>query len=138
MNTSAQFRMWCWLFPVVASALGCYRTAGTPAASESVNVFVAASTKDVVKEIANAFKAERGIDVRINADDSSKLAAQIAEGAPAHLFLSANEQWANFVKDKGLVEETVPLLGNSLVIVAPRGNPGGVHNPDDLSKAAVK
>jgi molybdate transport system substrate-binding protein len=137
MKGSARGTVWICLLLAAASALGCNRAAQTPAAAEAVNAFVAASTKDAVQELAAAFKAEHGTDVKINADDSSKLAMQIVEGAPAHLFLSANEQWATFVKGKGLAEETVPLLGNSLVIVTPRGNPAGVHVPEDLSKPGV-
>jgi molybdate transport system substrate-binding protein len=105
---------------------------------EPVIAFVAASTRDAVREIADAFTKERKTEVKINADDSSKLATQIVAGAPAHLFLSANEKWADFVKDKGLIQEMVPLLGNSLVMVVPTGNPAQVGRPEDLTKAAVK
>jgi molybdate transport system substrate-binding protein len=107
-------------------------------ASDRVVAFVAASTKDAVQSIADAFTKEKGVTVIINADDSSKLATQIAQDAPAHVFLSANEKWADFVKDKGYVEEVKPLLGNDLVIVVPKGNPGAVKRPEDLAKAEVK
>ena len=63
---------------------------------------------------------------------------QISEGAPAQLFLSANEKWADFVKEKGLAQDTKVLLGNSLVIVVPQGNPAGVKQPKDLTNAQVK
>src|SRR5262249_54132984 len=99
---------------------------------------VAASTKDAIQEIATLFGENTKTEVRIIADDSSKLAAQIVNGAPAHLFLSANEKWADFVADKGYEHERVPLLGNTLVIVVPKGNPGGVSRPEDLLRAEVK
>jgi molybdate transport system substrate-binding protein len=99
--------------------------------------FVAASTKDAIQEVASAFKVEKQIDVKINADDSSKLATQITQEAPAHLFLSANEKWAEFVKEKGYAQETALLLGNLLVIVTPEGNPAGVAKPEDLTKSAI-
>jgi molybdate transport system substrate-binding protein len=128
---------------VILLALGC---AGGPESTKRgdtdkegpVVAFVAASTKDAVQEIADAFTKERKVEVKINADDSSKLATQIVEGAPADVFLSANEKWADFVKDKGLAQETTPLLGNSLVIVVPAGNPAMVARPEDLTKSAVK
>jgi molybdate transport system substrate-binding protein len=99
---------------------------------------VAASTKDAVKEVASLFTKDTGIEIKLNADDSSKLAAQIANDAPADFFLSANEKWADFVKEKGFAAESVPLLGNRLVIVAPKGNPAAVTKPEDLIKPAVK
>jgi molybdate transport system substrate-binding protein len=103
-----------------------------------VLVLAAASTKDAVRDIAAAFTWEGNGEVRISADDSAKLAQQIAEGAPAHLYLSANEKWADFVADKGLAQESTPLLGNSLVIVVPAGNPAGVRTPQDLARPEVK
>jgi molybdate transport system substrate-binding protein len=102
-----------------------------------VLALVAASTKDAVQEIAADFAQEDGGEIRISADDSSKLAQQIAEGAPAHLYLSANKEWADFVQEKELTRESTVLLGNSLVIVVPRSNPAGVHKPQDLTRPVV-
>jgi molybdate transport system substrate-binding protein len=119
-------------------ALGCGGQIQTPKAHEPVTVFVAASTKDAVAEIASAFKDETQIEVRISADDSSKLAMQIVQEAPAQLFLSANEKWADYVKEKGFADETRLLFCNTLVLVTPKGNPANVHGPEDLSKATVQ
>src|SRR5262245_13536693 len=123
---------------VAAGIFGCTRATDAPKGSEPVMAFVAASTKDAVQEVAIAFKNEKNIDVKINADDSSKLATQISQDAPAHVFLSANEKWADFIKEKGYVQEAKPLLGNSLVIVTPNGNPARVTRAEDLTKASVK
>jgi molybdate transport system substrate-binding protein len=120
------------------AALGCSTKSGTTGRGETVLALVAASTKDAVHEVGKAFTRETGSEVRLNADDSSKLAMQIVNGAPADLFLSANVKWADFIKDKGLAQETHILLGNTLVIVVPKGNPGGVSKPEDLTGAAVK
>jgi molybdate transport system permease protein len=103
-----------------------------------VLVLAAASTRDAVQEIAADFTRETGVAVEVSPEDSGKLATQIAHGAPADLFLSANEKWADFVRDRGLALEVKPLLGNSLVLIVPQGNPAGVHVPQDLSRADVK
>jgi molybdate transport system substrate-binding protein len=124
--------------------LGCGRgadSASSPSSagrSGSVLALVAASTKDAVQENATAFTKETGIEVKINADDSAKLATQIIEDVPADIFLSANEKWADFVKKKGFAQELKPLLGNTLVLVAPKGNPAKVSRPEDLNRPAVK
>lgn len=104
----------------------------------SVTALVAASTQDAIRESATGFTAETGIEVKLNSDDSSKLATQIVNGAPADLFLSANEKWAEFVQAKGFALETVSLLGNGLVIIVPRGNPARIAQPKDLARPAVK
>jgi molybdate transport system permease protein len=99
---------------------------------------VAASTAEAVREAGAAFSQETGIEVQVNADDSAKLATQIVHGAPADLFLSANEKWAAYVRQKGFARQTHPLLGNSLVIVVPKGNPARVRTPEDLAKPAAE
>jgi molybdate transport system substrate-binding protein len=120
------------------AVLGCSRGDETSKGNEPVKAFVAASTKEAVQEVAAAFKTEGEADVMINADDSSKLAMQITLEAPAQLFLSANEKWAEFVKDKGYAQDTRLLLGNSLVMVTPKGNSAGIHEAGDLTKGSLK
>ena len=137
MSVLIRLRCWQFILLITIPAIGCKRQAADPTKNEPVIVFAAASTKEVVKEIATAFKSEQGGDVKINADDSSKLAMQIVEEAPAHIFLCANEKWADFVNDKDYAQETVPLLGNSLVIVTPKGNPAGIRTADDLTKPTL-
>jgi molybdate transport system substrate-binding protein len=79
--------------------------------TEGVRVFAAASLAGIVPE--------EGATVSFAA--SSVLARQIAEGAPADVFLSANVAWVDDLAAKGLVAERAPILGNALVLVAPRG-----------------
>lgn len=111
---------------------------GSNAGPGSVFVLAAASTKDALQEAGAQFTRETGLTVKLNADDTSKLATQLVNGAPGDLFLSANKQWADFVKDKGFAQESAPLLGNTLVLVTPRGNPAHVGKPEDLKSPAVK
>jgi molybdate transport system substrate-binding protein len=120
----------------IVSVAGC--GGPRPPVPEAVLCLAAASTKDAVEEIAAGFSAETGTTVKVHADDSSRLAQQIVNGAPADVFLSANERWADHVQDKGYAAEVHPLLGNTLVVVVPRGNPAGVHKPEDLAGPAVK
>jgi molybdate transport system substrate-binding protein len=141
---NASIRSWFAVALLCLPLLGCSRgPASTSPASSlgrsgSVLVLVAASTKDAAQESAAGFSKETGIEVKINADDSSKLATQIVNDAPGDIFLSANEEWAVFVKDKDFAQESVPLLGNGLVIVVPRGNPAQVNKPEDLTGPTVK
>jgi molybdate transport system substrate-binding protein len=131
-------RNWNCLLLLGLLTVGCNQGAESPPAKEQVTAFIAASTKDAVQEIASAFRSDKNIEVKLNADDSSKLATQIVQDAPAHLFLSANEKWADFVKDNGFAQEATLLLGNSLVLVTPKGNPAGICNVEDLTKASLK
>lgn len=117
---------------------------GSPAAKasgdqpEALIASVAASTTDVIQELAKNFRAETGIEVKINSGPSNGLATQILAGAPADLFLSASRQWADKVIDEGLASADINLLTNRLVIVVPQGNPAKVHRPENLTNPAVK
>ena len=52
---------------------------------------------------------------------SSALAKQIEQGAPADIFISADEDWMNYLADKKLIKPDTrfDLLGNTLVMIAP-------------------
>jgi len=124
---------------VAAVMAGCVSGTQPPGKDQGpLRVLVAASTKDAAEEVTQAFAKDENIPVTVSADDSSRLATQIVNGAPAHLFLSANEKWADLVRDKGFATESRALLGNTLIIVVPKGNPAGVRTPEDLVGPKVK
>src|SRR3546814_5910708 len=70
-------------------------TAPLPALSQSsgepVTIFAAASTTDAVNDIAQAYAAKTGGALRPVLASSSTLARQIAQGAPADIFLRSEE-----------------------------------------------
>jgi molybdate transport system substrate-binding protein len=101
-------------------------------------VLTAASAEDALREVGDLFTREHGTEVRLSAGASSRLAAQIAHDAPGDLFLSASEEWADSVRKQGYAEQSCLLLGNALVLIAPRGNPARVGRPEDLTGPAVK
>ena len=86
-----------------------------------VTVFAAASLTESLQEIAAAYEKQSGDKIVFNFAASGTLARQIEEGAPADIFISADEAKADALEKKGLlVKETrKSLLGNSLVIVTP-------------------
>lgn len=109
--------------------------------SAELTVQAASSLTDAVKEIAAAYQKQSGDKVLFNFGASSFLVRQIQEGAPADLFLSADEAKMDTLEKEGLL---VPgtrrsLLGNSLVIVVPNDSTLKIAGPADLvSNPAVK
>jgi len=112
--------------------------AQTKAASQPLIISAAASTKEVVESLAEQFKADTGTEVKVNPGASSGLANQIIADAPADLFLSASQQWADEVDKHNKAAAMVRLLDNTLVIAVPAANPGGINEPKDLLSPAVK
>ena len=92
----SRFRLCLCFLPLLATAC--------QAPPKTVHVYAAASTVDVVEEIGRAFKDETGIAVEVTPAASSVLAKQIEKGADADLFLSADEDWADYLADRKLVE----------------------------------
>jgi molybdate transport system substrate-binding protein len=90
-------------------------------AAEEVTVFAAASMKDVVEEAAREFKsAGGGIDVKASFAASSVLAKQIEAGAPAAIFISADNDWMDYLEERKLiaVASRRVIAGNALVIAS--------------------
>jgi molybdate transport system substrate-binding protein len=91
------------------------------AAEAPLTVFAAASLKESMDEAAAAYGAATGQRVRVSYAASSALARQIAQGAPADVFVSADREWMDSLQARGLVDagSRSDLLGNRLVLVAP-------------------
>lgn len=102
-----------------------------------VTVLAAASLTDAMEALARQFEAETGITVRISNGPSSGLARQVITGAPADVFVSASLQWAEELEQAGLVERSVPLLRNRMVLAVPRGNPADIRHLADLARESI-
>ena len=91
------------------------------AAPARVVVFAAASLKNALDAAAAKWHAASGNRAVASYAASSTLAKQIAEGAPAELYISADRKWMDYLQQRRLIapNSRVPLLGNSLVLVAP-------------------
>lgn len=96
-----------------------------PRAEQPVTLFAAASTVKAITAVARAYEAGGGGQVRTVFASSSTLARQIAQGAPADLYLSASVAWMDELEGRGALEAgtRVDLLGNALVLIAPRRRP---------------
>ena len=68
-----------------------------------LTVHAAASLSDAMKEIGAAYEKESGDKLQFNFGASNMLARQIEEGAPADVFLSADEAKMDALEKKGLL-----------------------------------
>lgn len=106
-----------------------------PAGPMLIELFAAASLREVLDAAAAEHQRRTGRTVRATYAGSAKLARQIARGAPADLFISADEGWMDWLDQRGLVETSARrrLAGNALVLVAPVAASG---DPVDLTSPA--
>lgn len=121
------------LLLILAAAAG-------PLAAADVTVFAAASLADVLREVVPAWERATGNRVFFNFAGSNALARQIRAGAPADLFLPADEAQMDVLEKDGLL---VPgtrrsLLSNALVAVVRTDSPLRLSSARDLAGPAVR
>jgi molybdate transport system substrate-binding protein len=85
-------------------------------------VFAAASLKDALDAVNDAWLKQSGKKATISYAASSALAKQIEQGAPADAFISADEDWMDYLATRKLIKPDTrfDLLGNTLVLIAPK------------------
>jgi molybdate transport system substrate-binding protein len=99
--------------------------------SGTLTVFAAASLTDVFTELGQQLEHRHpDLDVQFNFAGSSSLAAQLAQGAPADVFASADEPQMARIKEQGLVADAEVLASNPLMLAVPRENPAGLAPPE--------
>jgi molybdate transport system substrate-binding protein len=88
-------------------------------------VLAAASLQESLNAAADGWAHKGHPRPVISFAASSALARQIEAGAPADLFISADEEWMDYVANRRLVREgtRVSFLFNNLVLVAPAASP---------------
>ncbi len=93
--------------------------------AEKLLVFAAASLKPALDTLAATAEARSIADITISYAASSQLARQIEHDAPAALFISADPEWMDYVEQRGklVAASRSNLLGNGLVLIAPKESP---------------
>jgi len=113
--------------------------AGIPGPRGTITVSAAASLTGSFEAIGKDYETKYpGTKVAFNFDSSGALSNQIAEGAPADVFASADAENMTVLFDAGLLGgDPATFASNRLAIVTKPGNPSAVHNLDDLAKLEV-
>jgi len=107
------------LFALLLLAL--FAVAPAQAQQRGPLVLAAASLQEALSDAAKAWTAKRRPEPVLSFAASSALARQIEAGAPADLFISADEEWMDHVAAKGLIRPgtRATFLTNRLVLIAP-------------------
>ncbi len=103
-------------------------------ADAPLTVFAAASTQQAVEAVLAECPKKFMVPCRGVYAASSTLARQIAGGAPADIYISANTKWMHYLdENKMVVTDSIKVLAaNQLVAVAPLGATVTIANVQDL------
>jgi molybdate transport system substrate-binding protein len=113
--------------------------AAAPARADGTLVFAAASLRNALDEVVAGYQRQTGRTVKVSYAASSALAKQIAQGAEADVLVSADLDWMDYVEKLGLVKPgtRANLLGNSLVLVAPKASTATIRVAPGFDLARV-
>jgi molybdate transport system substrate-binding protein len=105
-----------------------------------LTIFAASSLTDAFGRIGEILEEENpDLDIEFNFAASSALRTQIAEGAPADVYASADDVQMQMAAEEGLIEgEPELLVRNTPVIVVPADNPADITTPMELANDGVK
>src|SRR5450755_16656 len=124
---------------IVSPALARPSSAFAADAAPPISVFAAASLRESFEAASPAFTSKTGTKVTFNFAGSDTLETQIAQGAPADVFASANKTQMQKAYDAGLLSgEPRVFARNQLVIVIPKNNPGHVSSAADLGRTGLR
>jgi molybdate transport system substrate-binding protein len=114
---------------------------GSPALAGEVNLSIAASLKDAVNALSDGFAQKHpAVKLLKNYGGSGALAKQIENSAPADIFISANVEWMDYLKNKKLVDTAsiATFSYNTLVFAgAPDKRVSAMPDLLKLSKIAI-
>jgi molybdate transport system substrate-binding protein len=110
-------------------------------AEKSILVFAAASMKNALDDVNDAFTRATQIKVTASYDATSALVKQVEGGAPADVLVSADPDWMDYSAKHDLIKDAsrVNLLGNKLVLIAAKNSATGnvtIGPGFDLAKLA--
>jgi molybdate transport system substrate-binding protein len=113
------------LRPLLVAAAVSITGAGSATHADDVpNVAAAADLQFALTDVAKAFRAVDGRDVRLTFGSSGNFFRQIQEGAPFEMYMSADEQFVLDLSAAGLTENDGDLYAvGRIVLFVPRGSP---------------
>jgi molybdate transport system substrate-binding protein len=123
----------CWLGVFLAGCRAAPR-------DEHLVVFAAASLTQPFKALADSLKVRHpGLKLDFDFAGSQTLAVQIAQGASADVFASADDKTMTSVADAGLLAgKPLVFANNRLVVIVPAANPARLQRVQDLARPTLK
>ena len=122
--------------------VGLVSSAGATASQPDGEVVVLAATSltEPFVEMARLIRdVYPQLSIVYNFAGSQALRTQLEQGAAADVFASANTIQMQHASERGLIEGSPKVfVQNTLLIIVPRANPGGVSSLADLAKPGLK
>ncbi len=116
------------------------RLGGNAQSADAVPVmlFCAASNRAVMEAIKTDYETETGLRLEIQYGPSQALLSSIEVSHAGDLYLPADDSYLTMAREKGLVDEVIPLARQQGVVAVRKGNPKSITSFDDLLRDGVR
>ncbi|MFQ5675531.1 MAG: molybdate ABC transporter substrate-binding protein [bacterium] len=124
-----------WIALIAIALFGCSSENSSQETARPLKVFAAASLTSVMPIIAESFQRKfPKATLEFNFAASSLLAKQIYQGADADIYLSANDNWIQFLAARNRIQPDTQaaFLSNELVLITSRTAADRLKNLHDL------
>lgn len=98
----------------------CFSFAGDR--SDELLVFAGAGMRSPLVEIGERFYQRSDIKIVYDFEGSGRLGNKILVGQKPGVFIPGSEKWATILREKGYIEDDVPIAYHTPVIITPPGN----------------
>jgi len=107
-------------------------------AETAITVYCAAGVKKPVEAIADQFRREYGVEVRLQYGPTGTLLSNIRVAKQGDLFIAADDGALADARKLDIIREAIPLVRQHPVIAVHKGNPKNIHAISDLLRDDVK
>ncbi|MGB8170179.1 MAG: substrate-binding domain-containing protein, partial [Chthoniobacteraceae bacterium] len=114
------------------------RQAAPPPGTASLTVYCAANLKKPVEAIAERYRTETSVEVKLQFGGTGTLLANLRAAQQGDLFITADQAGIDDGKKFGVIGEVIPLITQRPVIAVRAGNPKGIKTLADLRRDDVK
>lgn len=101
-------------------------------------VYCAAGIKLPFDETAQEYEKEFGVQIQAQFGGSGTLLTSAQASQTGDLFIPVDESYLQMAREKGMLDESLPLATTHAVMAVRKGNPKALHTLDDLLKPDVK
>lgn len=107
---------------------------------DEILISAATSLTEVMEDIVSAYKdVDPSTEITLNFGGSGKLAQQIQQGAPADIFLSADQKWMDMLDEQELItsDTRTNFAVNRLVLIGKENSPLAIDSLNELSSKPI-
>ena len=105
---------------------------------QALVLYCAANLTKPITEAAKQFETEQDIAIQLSFGGSGTLLNNLQVDPSGDLYLAADASYIALGREKGLLDETIPLARQTPVIAVAKGNPKQIRAIDDLLRKDVK